>query len=360
MSRAHNFYAGPAVLPESVLKATQEACWDFDGTGVSIMEISHRSKEFDQVMIDAQNNACKVMDLDPNEYAVLFLGGGASTQFIMTAYNFLHTKADYVNTGSWATKAIKEAKMVGEVNVAGSSEDTNFNYIPKDLNLTPDADYVHITTNNTIFGTEFKTTPETNGVPIIADMSSNFLSRKYDFSKYSLIYAGAQKNIGPSGVTLVAIKKSWFEEKGKSGIPTMLSYGTHIKKDSMFNTPPTLPVYVVGQTLKWILDFGGLEAIEEHNTKKGKLIYDILDANPDFFKGSVKNPEDRSMMNVTFNLPTEDLEKKFVAEAKELNMVGLKGHRSVGGIRASIYNACPITSVEALAKFMEEFMRKNK
>lgn len=360
MARAHNFFAGPAVLPLEVVKETQEALSDFGGTGVSIMEISHRSKEFDAVMTEAQNDALEIMGLSSDDYAVLFVGGGASSQFYNVPYNFMHKKADYVNTGSWSKKAIKEAKLFGEVNVAASSEETNFNFIPKEFNFSPDADYVHITTNNTIFGTEFKTTPDTGNVPLVADMSSNMLSRPLDFSKYSLIYAGAQKNIGPSGVTMVVIKKSWYKEKAKTGLPSMLSYGTHIDSGSMYNTPPSLPVFVVGRTLKWIKNFGGLDAVLAHNENKASLIYGVIDAYPDFYRGAVKNIEDRSLMNVTLNLPTPELEAKFISEAKEKNMLGLKGHKSVGGVRASIYNACPLESCQALSTFMEDFHKANK
>ena len=360
MNRAHNFNAGPAVLPVDVVKKTAEAATDLDGIGMSVMEISHRSKEFDAIMKEAQADALKIMGLSEDEYTVLFLGGGASTQFLMVPFNFLKKKADYVNTGSWSKKAITEAKWFGDVNVAGTSEESNFNFIPKDLNLSDDADYVHITTNNTIYGTEWKHTPDVN-VPLVADMSSDMFARDLDFSKFDLIYAGAQKNIGPSGVTMVVLKKEWYEKAAKENIPTMMDYGTHIKKDSMFNTPPCLPVYAVGQTFKWILKQGGLKAIEENNIKKANILYNKIDEHPEFFKGAVQNKEDRSLMNVTFNLPSEDLEKKFIADAKEKhNMIGLKGHRSVGGIRASIYNACPNEHIEDLAKFMEDFYQANK
>ncbi|MAT40603.1 MAG: 3-phosphoserine/phosphohydroxythreonine aminotransferase [Ectothiorhodospiraceae bacterium] len=358
-TRAHNFFAGPAILPVPVIEAARDAAYNFADLGMSIMEISHRSKEFDQVMVEAQQDALKIMGLSADEYAVLYLGGGASTQFAMLPLNFLHTKADYVNTGEWATKAIKEAKMLGETNVVATSEDANFNYIPKDITWTPGSDYAHITTNNTIYGTQWNTMPDTGDIPLVADMSSDMLSRPLDFSKFNLIYAGAQKNLGPSGVTLIIVKKAWVEEKAKKENLTMFKYATHIKKDSMFNTPPSFPVYVVGQTLKWIMNEGGLEVIEERNIRKAKLIYDIIDAYPEYYKGAVANKEDRSLMNITWNLPTEELEAKFVADAKAKGLYGLKGHRSVGGIRASTYNACPVESVEALAAFMEEFKKNN-
>jgi phosphoserine aminotransferase len=360
MIRAHNFNAGPAILPLKVVEETRDAVYEFQNTGMSIMEMSHRSKEFDAVFKETQNDALKIMGLSPEEYYVIFLGGGASLQFAMLPMNFLHTKADYINTGEWASKAIKEAKGLGEVNVVASSESDNFNHIPKGVKWSADVDYAHITTNNTIYGTQLKQIPDVGNVPLVADMSSDFLSRKLDFSKFNLIYAGAQKNIGPAGVTLVCLKKAWVEEKASKGIPTMLKYKTHIDNESLFNTPPCLPVFVVNRTFKWIMEQGGLEAIEKNNEKKGKLIYDAIDAHLDFYKGSVVDKGDRSLMNITWNLPTPELEDKFVKEAKAKNMIGLKGHRKVGGIRASVYNACPIESCEFLVNFMEEFYEANK
>ncbi|MDH7516677.1 MAG: 3-phosphoserine/phosphohydroxythreonine transaminase [Bacteroidota bacterium] len=365
MERAHNFFAGPAVLPLPVVEETRDAVLDFANLGVSIMEVSHRSKEFDAVMLETQKDALDIMGLSADEYACVFLGGGASLQFAMVPMNFLAKKADYVITGEWATKAFKEAKIVAEsvkaeaVKVA-SSEEANFTYIPKELKWSPDADYAHITTNNTIYGTQWRTTPDVGAVPLVADMSSDMLSRPLDFSKYSLIYAGAQKNLGPAGVTMIIVRKAWVEEKARKDLPTMLKYKTHVDKGSMFNTPPVLPVFVVGRTLKWIRAMGGLEAIGERNEKKAKMIYDVIDAYPEFYRGTVKNPEDRSRMNITWNLPTPELEDLFVSEAKKRRMLGLKGHRSVGGCRASVYNSCPMESVEALVKFMEEFYRAHK
>lgn len=359
MSNAHNFFAGPAALPQIAVKETAEACLNFAGTGVGLMEISHRSKEFDAVIKEAQADMLRIMGLN-DDYAVLFVGGGASTQFYMLPLNFLHNKADFVVTGVWAKKAFKEAKIIGTANAAATSESTNFNYIPKEYNFDPSADYVHITTNNTIYGTEWKTDPNTGNVPLVADMSSDFLGYKRDFSKYSLIYAGAQKNIGPSGVTVIVIKKSYLAEKGKDNLPTMLSYKTHLENESLFNTPPVLPIFTVSRVMKWIESLGGLAAVQEMNEKKAAYIYDVIDTHNDFYKGAVKNKEDRSLMNITWNLPTTELEDKFIAEAKKLKMLGLKGHRSVGGIRASTYNACPIESVQALSKFMEEFYKNNK
>jgi phosphoserine aminotransferase len=361
MARAHNFSAGPAILPMEVLKETADAVLDYNGTGMSIMEMSHRSKEYDQVFKDAQNDMLKIMGLSQDEYYTLFLGGGASLQFHMIPTNFLKTKADYVNTGVWAKKAIKEAKWVKAdgVNVVASSEDKNYNYIPKDIKYNSDVDYVHITTNNTIYGTEWKSVPEVGNVPLIADMSSNFLSRTMDYTKFDLIYAGAQKNVGPAGATVVVIKKS-FLEKQKENVASMLGYKLHVENESLYNTPPCLPVYVIGRTLKWLEKMGGLEAIEIHNAKKAKLIYDMFDNHPEFYLGTVKDPIDRSMMNVTFNLTSPELEAKFLDEAKKKNMSNLKGHRSVGGIRASIYNACPVESIQALVDLMKEFYANNK
>jgi phosphoserine aminotransferase len=359
MSRAHNFSAGPAILPVPVLEATSKAVLEYDGTGMSIMEMSHRSKEYDAVFVEAQNNCLKLMGLSPEDYTVLFLGGGASTQFIMIPMNFLRTKADYINTGAWSKKAIKEAKWVGETNVVASSEETIFNYIPKNIKFNDDADYLHLTSNNTIYGTRFDVFPDVKA-PIICDMSSDILSRKIDFSKFGLIYAGAQKNIGPAGVTMIVLKNE-FLATAKEDAPTMLKYKTHADKGSMFNTPPTLPVFIVNETFKWVEAQGGLEAIEERNVRKSALLYDYIDANSDFYTGQIKDVVDRSIMNITWSCPNPDLDAKFVAEAKaKYNMTNLKGHRSVGGCRASIYNACPEESVKALIHHMEEFKAANK
>ncbi|TSA14323.1 3-phosphoserine/phosphohydroxythreonine transaminase [bacterium] len=359
-NRAHNFYAGPAILPVSVLEETRDAVMNFANLGVSILEISHRSKEFDAVIQDAEKDALAIMGLNAQDYAVIFVGGGASLQFAMFPMNFLHTKADYLVTGEWATKAAKEAKMFGAVNEAASSKDKNFNYLPRSYKFSPDADYVHITTNNTIYGTEWKSIPDVGSVPLISDMSSDMFGVKREWSRYSLIYAGAQKNLGPAGVTMIVIKRAYLEAKAKEQVPTMLKYKTHVDGKSLYNTPPVFGVFVLGRTLKWILKEGGLDAIEARNQKKAKMIYDVIDARPDFHKGTVTDKSDRSIMNLTWNLPTPELEDKFLAEAKKKQMVGLKGHRSVGGIRSSQYNACPVESVEALAKFMEEFYVANK
>ena len=363
MKRAHNFFAGPAILPVEVIEAAKEAAYNFNNLGMSIMEISHRSKDFDTVIKEAQADCLEIMGLKAEDYSVIFVGGGASTQFLSIPSNFLKSKAEYIVTGAWAKKAVKEAKWCGkfdnlDVKAIASSEDKNYNYIPKDWKASDDADYLHITTNNTIYGTELKEIPEVN-CPLVADMSSNLFSRPYDFSKFDLIYAGAQKNIGPAGVTLVVVKKSWLKECGIADAPTMLSYDTHVSKDSLFNTPPVFPIYVVGQTFKWILKQGGLEKIKAMNDKKANLLYGCIDNSNGFYKGSVSDIEDRSSMNVTFNLKTPELEAKFIAEAKKLDMHGLKGHRDVGGARASIYNACPYESVEALVNFMKKFAKEN-
>lgn len=362
MNRAFNFSAGPAVLPLEVLEESREAVYNFNNLGMSIMEMSHRSKEYDAVFKEAQADCLKLMNLSPDEYDVLFLGGGASLQFLMVPMNFLANQADYINTGAWSKKAIKEAKWVGKTNVIASSEEKVFNYIPDEYEITPGADYLHITTNNTIYSTQWKDNiPETGDVPLVADMSSDIFGIKRDYSKFNLIYAGAQKNIGPAGVTLVVIKKSWLASKQKEGVPTMLNYKTHADAESLFNTPPAFPVYVVGRVLKWIMRQGGVEAIQANNEKKAGLLYDYIDANLDFYKGTIPNKRDRSLMNVSWNLPTPELEAKFIADAKSrYNMTNLKGHRSVGGIRASIYNACPEEWIKALIKFMEEFMKENK
>ena len=359
--RVHNFFAGPAALPfEVVKKASDLGILDFKNQGMSVMEISHRSKPFDGMFKAAQKNMLDIMGLSSDEYSVLFVGGGASTQFFHIPFNFLKDgqTADYVNTGVWSKKAIKEAKYFGKVNVAASSEDKLFNYIPTEFNFTPDAAYVHTTSNNTIYGTEMWDTPETGNVPLICDMSSDFLSHPMDFSKYSMIYAGAQKNIGPSGTVAIIIKKS-FADSGRTDIPTMVNYNTHIGKDSLFNTPASFPVFVVGLVLEWILENGGLEGIAALNKKKADLFYGTMDNSNGFYTPHVQDKKSRSYMNVTFRLPTEELEKKFIAEGAENDLLGLKGHRSIGGCRASTYNAVSYESVSKLVDFMNAFKAKN-
>ena len=356
--KKHNFYAGPSILPEVTLEKTAEAIHDFAGSGISLLSISHRSKEFVAVMEEAQQLMKELLHI-PEGYSVLFLGGGASTQFAMIPYNLLNKKAAYLNTGAWASKAIKEAKLFGEVEVVASSEDKNFTYIPKDFTIPKDADYFHITTNNTIYGTEIKTDLDAP-VPLVADMSSDILSRPVDVSKYALIYGGAQKNLAPAGVTFVIIRNDILG-KVERPIPTMLNYKTHIDKGSMFNTPPVFAVFALLQTLKWVKELGGVEKMQQINQKKAALLYDEIDRNS-LFKGTVTHKEDRSLMNVCFvmNDGQEDKEKAFLDFATAKGMVGVKGHRSVGGFRASLYNALPMESVEALVACMQEFEQNYK
>lgn len=351
--KKHNFYAGPSILPEFTKEKTAEAVMNFAGTGLSVMEVSHRSKEFVEVMSQAQALMKELLQV-PDGYAVLYLQGGASLQFLMAPYNLLNKKAAYLNTGAWSKKAIKEAKFLGQVEVVASSEDANFNYIPKNYSVPADAEYLHITTNNTIFGTELLSDPDVN-VPLVADMSSDILSRPVDVSKYDLIYAGAQKNLGPSGATVVIVKESALGRVERP-IPTMLDYRTHISNDSMFNTPSTLAVFGCLQTLIWLKEQGGVEAIEKVNIEKAEILYAEIDRNK-LFVPTVPNPEDRSRMNVTFVMAPEyaELEKEFNDFATARGMIGLKGHRSVGGFRASIYNAMPKESVQALVAVMQEF-----
>ena len=355
--RIFNFNPGPAALPLSVLEEIKEEFLNFKGTGMSILEISHRSAAAEEILKDAQCRIKKMMNLG-DEFNVLFLQGGASTQFYMVPKNFLSAgdTADYINTGTWSTKAITEAKILGhKINVAASSEDRNFGYIPRDVKFTPGAVYVHLTSNNTIKGTQYHEYPDTGGVPLVSDMSSDILSRPIDVSRFGLIYAGAQKNLGPSGVTLVIIRKDMLD-KVRVGLPSMLSYQTHASKNSMYNTPPVFGIYVVQLVVKWLDEtLGGLANMGRLNEQKAALLYDLIDRE-DFYRGTAEK-DSRSMMNVTFRLPTVDLEKEFVAEALREGLGGLKGHRSVGGIRASIYNAVTLEAVQALVGFMEEFLR---
>ncbi len=355
--KKHNFYAGPSILPEFTKKETAEAVLNFAGTGLSVMEVSHRSKEFVAVMEEARSLVKELLQV-PEGYSVLFLQGGASLQFLMVPYNLMGTKSAYLNTGAWAGKAMKEAKFFGEVVEAGSSKDANFNYIPKEYEVPADADYLHITTNNTIFGTEMLSDPDV-AVPLVADMSSDIFSRPVDVAKYNLIYAGAQKNLGPSGATLVIVKDDALGKVNRP-IPTMLNYKTHIDAGSMFNTPSTLPVFASLQTLRWLKENGGVEAIEKVNIEKANLLYNELDRNK-LFVPTVADHEDRSRMNVTFVMSPEyvELEKEFLDFAISKGMVGLKGHRSVGGFRASIYNAMPVESVKVLVETMQDF-EKNR
>lgn len=355
VERVHNFNPGPCALPLEILRKAGAEIADYLGTGMGVMEISHRSKEFDAIINEAGALARELLNV-PDDYHVLFLGGGASTQFYFIPMNFLRGgTADYINTGSWSKKAIKEAKLFGTVNVAASSEEKNFNYIPpqSDLKLTADAKYVHYTSNNTIYGTEFGYVPETGGVPLVSDMSSDILTTTLDISKFGLIYAGAQKNLGPAGITLVVITDR-LVQAGALDIPTMVQYRTHAEKNSLFNTPPCWNIYILKLFLEWVKKEGGLPEMEARAKKKAELVYGAVDEMSDFYKGHAE-PGSRSRMNATFNLPTEELEKEFVAEATKKGLVGLKGHRSVGGIRVSMYNAVEVRSVEKAVEFMKDF-----
>ena len=358
--RIYNFSAGPAVLPEDVLKEAQENLFSLPGVGMSILEISHRSKTFDKIIDEARSDLRKLLDINDN-YEILFLQGGASLQFSMVPLNLMppKNKADYILTGSWSKKALKEAKRVGTVNVAASTEAENFNRIPKqsELKLDPDAAYVHYTSNNTIYGTEWHYEPETGNVPMVCDASSDILSKKITVNKYGLIYAGAQKNMGPSGVTLVIIRKDLLERSSDS-LHTMLNYKIHAENGSMYNTPSTFGIYIIGLVAKWLLKNGGLDAMYKTNKEKADIIYKCIDESNGFYKGHAM-PDSRSLMNVTFRLATEDLEKKLISEATAAGFDGLKGHRSVGGLRASIYNAFPKKGVEELVSFMKNFQSKN-
>jgi len=351
--KKHNFYAGPSILSEYTIRNTSEAILDFDGTGLSIMEISHRSKEFISVMEKAQQMFRELLDI-PDGYSVLFLQGGASLQFCMVPYNLLSKKAAYLDSGSWASKAIKEAKIIGEVEVVASSKEAVYSYIPKDYSIPQDADYFHITTNNTIYGTEIREDID-SPVPLVADMSSDIFSRPMDISKYALIYGGAQKNLAPSGVAFVIVKDEILGKVDRP-IPTMLNYKTHIENESMFNTPPVVPVFAALKTLEWYKQQGGIEAMYKMNLQKSDLLYSEIDRNK-LFQPNVKDESDRSIMNVTFVMDEnyKDIEADFLTFATQKGMVGLKGHRSVGGFRASIYNAMPISSVQALTDAMKEF-----
>jgi phosphoserine aminotransferase len=351
--KKHNFFAGPAILPAPVLKQAAEAVTDFAGMGLSILEISHRSKQFVAVLDEAEALARELLGVS-DEFAVLFLTGGASSEFYLTAMNLLNEDetAGYIDTGAWSAKAIKEAELFGKVNVVASSKDQNYNYIPANIAVPAGLKYVHITSNNTIFGTQFKEWPETDA-PLVADMSSEIFSRQLPLDKFGIIYAGAQKNMGPAGVTLVIVRKDLLG-KVQRQIPTMLDYRTHIAKNSSFNTPPVYPIYVSMLTMRWVKENGGVDAMEKKNAAKAKLLYDEIDRNPKF-KASVTEGTGRSVMNVCF-LPTnpDDLEP-FVAAATAAGCVGIKGHRSVGGFRASIYNAMPIESVQVLVDVMKAF-----
>jgi phosphoserine aminotransferase len=357
--RIFNFSAGPAVLPLPVLEEAQRDLLALPGVGMSVMEISHRSRTFEEIIQQAERGIRELLDV-PDNYHVLFLQGGASLQFSMVPINFLPNEgsADYILTGSWGKKSLKEAKKSGNVNVAATMADGGFMRVPAadEIRLDPHAAYVHITTNETIEGVEWKQEPEVGDVPLVADASSDILSRAIPVEKYALIYAGAQKNMGPSGVTLVIIRDDLLK-RIPDGLHTMLDYRTHVDGKSLYNTPNTWGIYILNLVCKWLKDKGGLTAMQRENEEKAKMLYDAIDAT-DFYRGHA-DPDSRSIMNVTFRLPSEELEKKFTAEATAQRLDGLKGHRSVGGIRASIYNAFPRAGVEALVAFMKEFERKN-
>ena len=359
MSRVYNFSAGPAVLPEEVLQEAADEMLDYRGTGMSVMEMSHRSKAYDIIIKEAEADLRDLMKI-PDNYKVLFLQGGASQQFAMIPMNLMKNKvADYIVTGQWAKKAYQEAQIYGKANKIASSEDETFSYIPdcSDLPVSEDADYVYICENNTIYGTKFKTLPNTKGKILVADVSSCFLSEPVDVTRYGVIYGGVQKNIGPAGVVIVIIREDLITEDVLPGTPSMLKYKTHADNDSLYNTPPAYGIYICGKVFKWLKKQGGLEAMKAYNEKKAKVLYDFLDESK-MFRGTVRK-EDRSLMNVPFVTGSEELDAKFVKEAKEAGFENLKGHRSVGGMRASIYNAMPMEGVEKLVEFMKKFEAEN-
>lgn len=355
--KKHNFYAGPSILSEYTIKNTAEAILNFAGTGLSVLEVSHRSKEFQAVIDEAMALVKELLDV-PEGYSILFLGGGASMQFCMVPYNLLGKKAAYLETGTWASNAIKEAGLFGEVDVVASSKDANFTYVPKGYTVPADADYFHFTTNNTIYGTEMRFDPDEK-VRLVADMSSDIFSRPIDVSKYDIIYAGAQKNLAPAGVTIVIVRDDALGHVDRP-IPTMLDYRTHVKKGSMFNTPPVLPIFSALQTLRYYKELGGVKELEKLDMAKAARLYDAIDGSR-MFKGTVTDPADRSIMNVCFVMTPEykELEKEFIDFAGTKGIVGIKGHRSVGGFRASLYNALPMDSVNVLVDAMKEFENKH-
>lgn len=359
MSRVYNFSAGPAVLPEAVLQEAAEEMMDYRGCGMSVMEMSHRSKMFETIIQEAEADLRELLQI-PDNYKVLFLQGGASQQFAMIPMNLMKNRvADYIVTGQWAKKAWQEARKYGKANKIASSEDKTFSYIPdcSDLDISPDADYVYICENNTIYGTKFKTLPNTKGKILVSDVSSCFLSEPMDISKYGIVYGGVQKNIGPAGMVISIIREDLITEDVLEGTPTMLTYKTHADAGSLYNTPNCYCIYMCGKVFKWLKAMGGLSAMKERNERKAKLLYDFLDESQ-LFKGTVV-PKDRSLMNVPFVTGNQELDAKFVKEAAEAGLENLKGHRSVGGMRASIYNAMPVEGVEALVAFMKKFEKEN-
>lgn len=359
MSRVYNFSAGPAVLPEEVLKEAAEEMLDYNGSGMSVMEMSHRSKVFDEIIQTAEADLRDLLKI-PDNYKVLFLQGGASQQFAMIPMNLMKNRvADYIVTGQWAKKAWQEAQKYGTANKIASSEDKTFSYIPdcSDLPISPDADYVYICENNTIYGTKYKTLPNTKGKILVSDVSSCFLSEPMDIEKYGIVYGGVQKNVGPAGLVIAIIREDLITEDVLPGTPTMLTYKTHADANSLYNTPNCYGIYICGKVFKWLKKQDGLEAMKERNEKKAKVLYDYLDSSK-LFKGTVE-PASRSLMNVPFVTGDKELDAKFVKEAEAAGLVNLKGHRTVGGMRASIYNAMPIEGVEALVEFMKKFEKEN-
>jgi phosphoserine aminotransferase len=358
--RIYNLSAGPAILPEEVLLEAQKDFISYKGSGMNVMEMSHRGKIFDAIIKEADADLRKLLGID-DKFSILFLQGGATLQFSMVPLNLMppKNKADYIVTGSWAEKAVKEAKRVGTVNIAATTKAENYTRIPKqsELKLDTDASYVHFTSNNTIYGTEWRNEPETGNVPLVCDASSDFLHKKLDMNKYGLIYAGAQKNIGPAGVTVVIIRKDLLERTSDS-LHTYMNYKIHVDNESMYNTPTTFGIYISGLVFKWLLNMGGLDEMYRRNVEKAKVLYDAIDNSDGYYKGTTVK-EDRSLMNVTYRLPNEQLEEKFIKEASAKEFSGLKGHRSVGGIRASIYNAFPKKGVEELVSFMNDFKKNN-
>ncbi|MCX8129150.1 MAG: 3-phosphoserine/phosphohydroxythreonine transaminase [Clostridia bacterium] len=358
MNRVYNFSAGPSMLPETVLRKAAGEMLDYKGTGMSVMEMSHRSKAYISIIEKTENLLRKLMNVNET-YSVLFLQGGASTQFAMVPMNLLsnHKKADFINTGNWSKKAISEVKMYGAANVIASSEDKNFTYIPENFKISEDIDYVHITSNNTLEGTRYLNYPETGNIPLVADMSSDIMSTEIDVNKFSLIYAGAQKNLGPAGLTIVIIKNDLIG-KHIDNVPTMMRYETHAKESSLYNTPPCYSIYIAGLVFEWIEEMGGIKAIEAINNEKASVLYDFLDES-EMFKNHV-NKKDRSIMNIPFTAPTNELNEKFITESEKAGLCTLRGHRLIGGMRASIYNAMPVEGVKKLVEFMKKFELENK
>lgn len=356
--RKVNFNPGPATLPLPVLEQLAKDTVEYGDSGMSFLELSHRSKEFEAILASAQSQMRELFKI-PDGYEILYMGGGASLQFALIPMNLLQGgSADYVNTGTWSKKAIAEAKRFGTVHLAGDTSADNFNHLPDKLDLDSNAKYLHITTNNTIFGTQYRDFPDTGKVPLIADMSSDALSHSWDISRFSMIYAGAQKNLGPAGVTVVIIKKALLDSCNDD-VPTMMKYKTFVEKNSLFNTPPAGAIYAHKLVLDWVAEQGGVDAVAKVNQKKADLLYGAIDGNADYYRGAVVNKEHRSLMNVTFRLPTEELEKKFIADGAEQGLHGMKGHRSVGGVRISMYNALPVEGIEKLVAFMEKFKKDN-